>query len=424
MICVIGGFGNEVEGLKFEWAWQHPLKSTIFRSGFERDQECNDGLSDDEKEEESGHKQPRRRQRRTKKKTSNGSNKALINSFLKSYNTRNPTSCLQKQLMIMLILLTECDEYKFMHLSINFIKEEYEYVFRDLFRNGNHHHHHQEEEEEEEEDNEFQNWCCSLPNQMICRTIESFDVMPFSIYLEEQKKKKRKKKKTNHPTHHHEKNHRKRRKDYDIVDMEVLPLEEEKGENKDSNNKKDDDDDGDNDEDILQEIQNLSLVHEERNEDSSNSSSSDDGTIDLANEECVDCCNSGSICSYDHDDNETIDLVSSVIYHPSDYEVNDDEEEEEEEEEEEGNDDDDDDVTIDLTSNCNEVIMIDEDDLDERDNEFNTTESMNVSRTFIEDISMVDLTSSTVPTASRPKRHLGQSDDSSDFGCAIDLCSP
>ncbi len=177
MKCVIGGFVSDVDGLKFEWAWQNPNKSLIFRSGF-NNKSNNDDYDD-------GH---------NNNKNNNASNKALINLILKSCGKNN----IKRQLTILMILVCQSDYYKLCSLTIYFLCFDCESLFHDLFwnpKNGNYYLEEDDDIEEEDDELGFHNWCQQLPTQMKCQTISSFHEMPFHIAMEKNKRHTKKSKK-------------------------------------------------------------------------------------------------------------------------------------------------------------------------------------------------------------------------------------
>jgi predicted GIY-YIG superfamily endonuclease len=199
IICVVSGFESDKIGLKFEWAWQNPNKSLIFRSGF-----CtsdNTGSIDNNLDKDGTRPKPKKRQSGNSKNSGSGT-KALVTAMVKNSGTKGS---LKQQLTILMILLCQADYYKDCPLKVNFLNndyssenddhfdEEHEELFQSLFLNHNHDNndYYLGDEEEDDEINEFRNWCRALPKQIESRTISSLEILPFFRNKQQQKKKKK-----------------------------------------------------------------------------------------------------------------------------------------------------------------------------------------------------------------------------------------
>ena len=139
-ICITEGFRSESLGLKFEWAWQNPKRSKIFRGGL--------GL-------ESG-------------ATNTGTSMALAGMLAKK------TGYVGK-LNLLMILLCESHEFKGEQINIYFFDEDVKLDFEDLFRT-------KEDSYSDEDDDEMGGnvgWCRALPDQMNAKLVDGVEEMPF-----------------------------------------------------------------------------------------------------------------------------------------------------------------------------------------------------------------------------------------------------
>ena len=135
-IAITEGFESGQKGLQFEWAWQHPRRSKIFRNGL-------------------------------------GGGMALAGMLEKQPGYIG-------RLRLLMILLCESKEFKNESLHVYFFEEEKPIEFNRLFNN-------RDDDDEDEED-----WCKELPAQMGTSLVDNVEQMPF--YRSILSKRKRKKK--------------------------------------------------------------------------------------------------------------------------------------------------------------------------------------------------------------------------------------
>ena len=271
MTCVISGFSNDVDGLKFEWAWQNPNKSLIFRSGFDTSTTTSSNSGSTKKSS------------RRSKSHNQGSSKALVNLLLKNCGKNN----YQKQLTILMVLLCQSESYKYSSLSIYFTKDEYRLLFLDLFL-GNKMSNNEDFDDDDEDMAGLYNWCHSLPSQMKCNTVSSLEELPFYIEVQENKMRKKKQKKKNHDDNHNQS----KRKRQLVGDKE--------------------DCDG-----ILKDIQNLSLIYDNCDDDDD-----DDDSMDTSSNENANSYGYRFHCNDCNQTNER-DQVINLLLDSSDEEVDD-----------------------------------------------------------------------------------------------------
>ena len=140
-ICITEGFRSESLGLKFEWAWQNPKRSKIFRGGL-------GGL-------ENG-------------ATNTGTSMALAGMLAKK------TGYVGK-LNLLMILLCESQEFKGEQINVYFFDEDVKLDFEDLFRT-------KEDSFSDADDDEMGGnvgWCRALPDQMNAKLVGGVEEMPF-----------------------------------------------------------------------------------------------------------------------------------------------------------------------------------------------------------------------------------------------------
>ncbi len=214
-IAIVHGFKTESDGLKFEWAFQHPKRSKIFRGGL------------------------------GKNGRNRGSGMVLAEMLEKQRG-------LQGKLRLLMILLCESC-YRNDQLTVYFFDEDTKFMFEDLFNNSGSTDYSSDEsssssESDDDDDSANNNeeagerkrgrgrrdrpkWCSALPKQMKALLVEDVKDLPMYVVEQGESSKKKRKKDTRTKS-----------------DADGLRRIDEK-ENLESNKSMDDDDDDDNEED-------------------------------------------------------------------------------------------------------------------------------------------------------------------------------
>jgi len=138
-ISITEGFQSENLGLKFEWAWQNPKRSRIFRGGL--------GLKNGA--------------------ANTGTSMALAGMLAKAGGYVG-------KLRLLMILLCESQEFKEEKLNVYFFDEDVKLDFEDLYRN--------QEDSFSDGDDDMggsSGWCTTLPAQMNAKLVDGVEEMPF-----------------------------------------------------------------------------------------------------------------------------------------------------------------------------------------------------------------------------------------------------
>lgn len=139
-ISITEGFQSEKLGLRFEWAWQNPKRSRIFRGGL--------GLKNGV--------------------ANTGTSMAMAGMLAKA-------SGYVGKLRLLMILLCESQEFKEELLNVFFFDEDVKLDFEDLYRN-------QEDSFSDDGDDDMggsSGWCTALPQQMNANLVNGVEDMPF-----------------------------------------------------------------------------------------------------------------------------------------------------------------------------------------------------------------------------------------------------
>jgi len=148
-ICITEGFQSDKLGLQFEWAWQNPKRSKIFRGGLPGGLKNGNGGATC---------------------TNTGTSMALAGMLAKKTGYAG-------KLNLLMILLCESQEFKREKLNVYFFDEDVKLDFEDLFRT-------QEDSFSDEDDDDDEmggnvGWCRALPDQMNATLVDGVEEMPF-----------------------------------------------------------------------------------------------------------------------------------------------------------------------------------------------------------------------------------------------------